>query len=344
MHEEKWLYIVFSIVLFGTLCACSSVQVTLDRDGTDQNQGSVEIDKATQKIGQENVNSEIDVLKDTLVLDEKEVIIPDLEKEYKFVFVNDQHIIVLNGEYIDEKSEEVSQRYAAFCDSSGQSSAETWPVIVDHINAFQPDGVILNGDMIDFFSQKNLECLMNELKKIEYPTMYIRADHDLAIWYSNTISQEYVLEKERAAWEMEDVMVQEFNDFMIVGINNNTSQLSETGLEKLKELWELNKPVILAMHVPLKSQLDDGLSSASKTVWQDRALLWGSECYYTPDDITKQFLEMIYAEDSPVVAVLGAHLHFPYEDQLSENIRQIVFDASYKGTIGIVTVKGDAEW
>ena len=220
-----------------------------------------------------------------------------------------------------------------------KTSQETWPEMVDAINAENPDGVILNGDMIDFFSEANLNCLMTDLKRIKAPVMYNRADHDLGIWYSDTYTDEDVQQKEKESWDMEEVMVQDFDEFLVVGINNNTSQLSEAGLEKLKELWVEDKPIILTMHVPLKSQVNDGLSDASKAVWQDRALLWGTDCFYSPDEVTQQFLDMVFAEDSPVVAVIGAHLHFAYDDQLTEKIPQYVFDASFKGKVGVITVK-----
>lgn len=67
--------------------------------------------------------------------------------------------------------------------------------------------------------------------------------------------------------------------------------------------------------------------------------LWGTDCFYSPDEVTQQFLDMVFAEDSPVVAVIGAHLHFVYDDQLTEKIPQYVFDASFKGTVGVLTVK-----
>ena len=59
--------------------------------------------------------------------------------------------------------------------------------------------------------------------------------------------------KEKESWDMEEVMVQDFGEFLVVGINNNTSQLSEAGLEKLKELWAEDKPIILTMHFLLNS-------------------------------------------------------------------------------------------
>ena len=320
MWKSKIVTITLSCVLGVSICACNS-----SRSNTSTNteeQPSAEI-TPTESVSWDN----------------KEINIPDLKKEYKLIVVNDQHIIVPDGDYISEKSEEIEQRVTMFSNSDGKTSQETWPEIVDAINAENPDGVILNGDMIDFFSEANLNCLMTDLKRIKAPVMYNRADHDLGIWYSDTYTDEDVQQKEKESWDMEEVMVQDFDEFLVVGINNNTSQLSEAGLERLKELWAEDKPIILTMHVPLKSQVNDGLSDASKAVWQDRALLWGTDCFYSPDEVPQQFLDMVFAEDSPVVAVIGAHLHFAYDDQLTEKIPQYVFDASFKGTVGVLTVK-----
>ena len=274
------------------------------------------------------------------VFDEKEIEIPGLQKEYTIAVVNDQHIIVEDGDYAKEKEEEVDSRYGLFCNEEGVHSSDAWQGIVEEVNDLQPDGVVLDGDMIDFFSQANLDCLMEGLKEIEAPAMYLRADHDLASWYSDTLTSKEISKKEKAVWEMDSVMVQDYDEFLVVGINNNTSQISKKGLKKIKEVWQQGKPVILAMHVPLQSQLSDDLDKASKEVWQDRALIWGNkDCYYEPNERTQEFLDMVFAENSPVVAVIGAHLHFAHEDQLNDKIVQYVFDASYKGTVGVITVK-----
>ena len=274
------------------------------------------------------------------VFDEKEIEIPGLQKEYTIAVVNDQHIIVEDGDYAKEKEEEVDSRYGLFCNEEGVHSSDAWQGIVEDVNNLQPDGVVLDGDMIDFFSQANLDCLMEGLKEIEAPAMYLRADHDLASWYSDTLTSKEISKKEKAVWEMDSVMVQDYDEFLVVGINNNTSQISKKGLKKIKEVWQQGKPVILAMHVPLQSQLSDDLDKASKEAWQDRALIWGNkDCYYEPNERTQEFLDMVFAEGSPVVAVIGAHLHFAHEDQLNDKIVQYVFDASYKGTVGVITVK-----
>ena len=54
-----------------------------------------------------------------------------------------------------------------------------------------------------------------------------------------------------------------------------------------------------------------------------------------------EFLEMIYEEDSPVKAVLAAHLHYQDEVVLNGDIKQYVFAPSYQNNIGIVNIVGD---
>ncbi len=45
-------------------------------------------------------------------------------------------------------------------------------------------------------------------------------------------------------------------------------------------------------HVPLQSMVDTTLAEQSKEVWQDRALIWGEDCYYVPDvNSTKKKVE-----------------------------------------------------
>ena len=206
MRKNKIIAMALGSVLGISICACNSSKNSISTNTEEQ--PSAEI-TPTESISWDN----------------KEINIQDLKKKYKLIVVNDQHIIVPDGDYISEKSEEIEQRVTMFSNSDGKTSQETWPEMVDAINAENPDGVILNGDMIDFFSEANLNCLMTDLKRIKAPVMYNRADHDLGIWYSDTYTDEDVQQKEKESWDMEEVMVQDFDEFLVVGINNNTSQL-----------------------------------------------------------------------------------------------------------------------
>ena len=132
----------------------------------------------------------------------------------------------------------------------------------------------------------------------------------------------------------------EYDDICVLGIDNSTSQLPAEALEKIKEVFAIGKPIILVTHVPIDSKLDSSLAEQSKVVWQDRALLWGDGCTYEPDENTREFLDMVYATDSPVKLVLSGHLHFSWDGYITENTREHVFNPAYSNSIGIVKIHG----
>ena len=183
--KKKIIGIVSLCILGMGMCACYSRENAVQKTELEE-----QTPDSPQKTNIDFVNKEIDI--------------PDLSKQYKLIIVNDQHVIVANGDYVADKSEEINQRIALFSDADGKTSSETWPEIVDAINVEKPDGVILNGDMVDFFSEANLNCLMDGVKRIDAPVMYNRVDHDLGIWYSDTYTDEDVQQREKrpGKWKM----------------------------------------------------------------------------------------------------------------------------------------------
>ena len=275
-------------------------------------------------------------------VDEQIVEIYGLEKEYHFVFVNDLHILIPNEEVCEESMEEALDRYEnGYMDANGVKSSELWEKMVDAINTLSLDAVILGGDMIDYFSQANLSRLREGCEKLSAPFLYVRADHEYSDVFWPDLSEEIVREAEKTIDSNAEIFHMDFKEFLLVGISNSTSQITDTGLSQLKQLLAEKKPVILIIHVPFDSLVDESLRQASREVWQDRVLLWGYEdtLYQTTDNV-REMLDLVYAPDSPVRAVYGGHLHFAHNGMLTETVTQHVFDASFKGTIGHITVKG----
>lgn len=275
-------------------------------------------------------------------LSEEEVTIhiPGLEKEYRFVFAADLHIIVENEEINSENLTEVRERAEGlFRSQEGISSAELWEKLPAILDSYHADAVLLGGDMIDFASAGNVECLKKGIDNIKTDTMYVRADHDYGKWYGRLDKAE-IKKLHRQIDADEEVSLIEYPDLCIMGINNNTSQISSKALERIKEIFSLGKPVIIVAHVPFSPLEDTSLAEQSKQAWQDRVLLWGKDCLYEPDHNTQEFMDMLYAHDTPVKAVLSGHLHFSWDGVLTENTHQHVFGPAFEGKIGIVTVKG----
>lgn len=285
---------------------------------------------------------DIYALSKEMKVDEETICIEGLQNDYKLCFVNDLHIIVPDEDVSNENRETVQQRYDNFFKTmAGERSFELWKRMPKKINELNPDFVVLAGDMVDYVSKANIECLKNGIDQLDAETMYLRADHDYGKDYNPALTTEYINQLEKSIDENSEVFCKDLGEILIVGINNSTSQISESALTILKEKFDLGKPIILTTHVPLNSKVDNGLAEESKIVWQDRNLTWDENgTTYTADENTKEFLNLVYAENSPVKAVLAGHLHFKNTSQLNENITQYIFDASYQGKVGMIHIVG----
>lgn len=276
---------------------------------------------------------------DALRLTEYTVELPGVTEEKKLIFLADLHIVEDNEEIGKEHVETVAQRKELFQNEQGVYSAQLWQEIAKEVDTYETDLLMLGGDILDFTSLATLDCFKQGLDEIKTPFMYVRADHDYAVWYE-TMEKEEARALHKEIDGMGRVASVDMGEFLVVGVNNNTSQISEEGLKRLEKIFAKGKPIILMVHVPLESKLDQELNELSKEAWQDRALIWGEDTYYTPNEHTQAFLDMVYAKDSPVAAVFAGHLHFSYEGDLTQTVREYVVNPAYLGEGALITVTG----
>ena len=138
-----------------------------------------------------------------------------------------------------------------------------------------------------------------------------------------------------------EVFVLDYPEFIILGINNSTFQMSEAAVEQVKEIAARDKPIIVVTHIPYDSVVDRSLDETSRAVWQDRNLSWGTDTYYKPNDVTTQWMDIVYGENSPVIEVLAGHLHFTWDGMINESVHEHVFGAAFSGNIGLIMVDGE---
>lgn len=289
----------------------------------------------------------VSAIKEHYSIHEDEITIDlGLEKEYKILTVNDMHIITMDSSVKEAYQSTVEQRQnELFLNDTAIHSQNTWDGISAILDSYQADGIVFIGDMVDYNCESNLQILQSGLNRVQTPYIYLRADHDLGVWYTDgerTDDQAREASSEVAPWQ--DMFVVDYGEFYLLGWDNSTSQMSAQSLAQAEALFakakEEDKPVILATHVPINSTVDDGLKQASEDFDpQGRAKLWGKGCLYEPDAVTEQFLDMVLAEDSPVKAVLAGHLHFKYTTLLNADITEYVLDKGFSGNIGVIQVK-----
>lgn len=274
-----------------------------------------------------------------------EILIPGMEQEYHFLWISDMHIITENGEISAEDYEVVSQRRESlFVDAdTNRSSVEQWEAVSRALDSCHADGILFGADMVDFASTSNMTALTVGLGRINTPYMYLRADHDSMPYHCDGITPAECDELHSAIDNDPELFIMEYPEFVIVGLNDSTSNVTPAALEKFDDIYGKGIPMILAVHVPIDSKVDETLSTASGEAWGGRNLTWGFEDanYYRSDENTAAFLEKVYSADGIVRCVLAGHLHLEWDGELTGSVHEHVFGAAYEGKYGVITVKGD---
>lgn len=276
---------------------------------------------------------------DIVQVREEHIVIPGVEGSYHFLYMADLHLILQNDEIAAGNEEGVVARYNSFCNAYGKKSDDIYSRIIKSIKETNVDAVLMGGDMLDYLSKANWEYLQSGLNDINIPYLYATADHDIYTYYTKYDNEEALKLKQNM--DIDPVDYLEYDEFIVMSVGENHIQITEEALLEIEKIFEIGKPIIIVMHVPLDSQIDSGLGEISSAVWGGRKLIWGKDCSYIPDDNTQKFIDMIVSDGSPVVAVLAGHLHFEYICKLSESVTQYVFNPSYVGSVVLISVEGE---
>ncbi|NLL77664.1 MAG: hypothetical protein GX235_10540 [Clostridiales bacterium] len=269
--------------------------------------------------------------------------IPGVEKNYRFLYLTDTHMIIPDKNEDKKISDYAAKRLPVFAIEDTPASSDQFPEWIDYVNEQDFDGLLLGGDIIDFPSGANLQYLQSSLVKLEKPYVYTLGNHD---W---TYPWEYMTEKGKSEYlpllshYMENnssIHTVDFEDLTIVAVDNSNNQINPAALEEYKKILAKDKPVILMLHVPLysKSVLDKAAGD-----WKSGVILGGGiHGGIYPDSVSTEFLSLTTAKDSPVELVLAGHIHLADKSDIQgeKNIPQITGDAGYKGKATIIQISG----
>lgn len=351
------LTIVFAaILIFAGIIIFSNKGDDVETPASKQDKKAEQIEK-TEQIEQGSVsgNDVEEVVYPTpsyeFKTDEIFVEIDGLEKEYTIAFVNDMHMITdhASGNVTEDNMATVRERYETLSvTEDGIHSEELWPEVIKFLNYYDFDAVIFAGDILDYSSNSNIKVLKSGLNELKYPDdriMYIRSDHDYGGWYGGTgftdtngfNLQRFVLDSDRTE------KVIEFDEFILIGINQSYRQLSEHAHELIDKNMDKGKPVLIATHVPFYSEVDDSLAELSMEV-RNKIYYWSQDGgNYVPDGEMQELIDRMYAEDSNVVQIVAAHMHSSWDGYVTDSLKEHIFAPSFQGNIGIIHVTRSVE-
>ena len=261
-----------------------------------------------------------------------------LTKPVRLIVINDVHIQINNDEVAVNQKEFMTNRVKEFT-YNGLSTEKRWKKLPKLINDVDADYVLFAGDILDFNSKATTAALKDGLDKLNKPYMYVRADHDMECYWQTDQSYWDAVARQSAVCDNESLQVKDLGEIIIMGVNFSQNNVSEETLEKMKEVMNLGKPVVVLTHVPVGQWQGTDLQTYSDSVRDWRRLYWAPGAYCEPNDTTSAYLELIYAEDSPVIAVLAGHLHAKWEGQVSPNAIEHIFAPCFSSNVGIVNIR-----
>ena len=275
-------------------------------------------------------------LPDIKVSTTETVIIPGVEKEYTFLFLTDMHMAIKTKQDLGASLGDADERMKAFVNEEGILSSTQFTEWIAYANRLKPEGVLMCGDMIDYYSQENVEFLADNLQKLKVPYLYVLGNHEMYSPWNETIAEDaeiYHLFRENntafQAWE--------FPEFTICAVDNQSYQVAPEALAAMQKEIEKGKPIILLAHVPFYTSQIETLKEASINTWGVPLII--GEGARDTTEVTRKFMKMAFSDESPVVAVFTGDNHFYYKGMLTDKIEECVIDPSFAGNGTIIKIK-----
>lgn len=260
----------------------------------------------------------------------EEVETEGLKKDYNFLFLTDTHLVI-KDENDTVKEQEYEDSLTSFTNKNGIKSEDAFPYWIEYANNIEIDALLMGGDIISYPTEGGVDFLKDNFLNLDVPYIYTIGNHD---W---TFPDEYFTNYEYLDMlsNLTSHYVLEYDDLIVFTIDTSTDQITKESLDLFKEKYNSGKKIIVLLHVPISTGV---VSEQSKIDW-GRNIAMGEDGI-NPNNLTAEFLALINAKESPVICVLGGHLHFYNRSLLSNGTTvQIVGDDGYGGNALLIKIK-----
>ncbi len=254
----------------------------------------------------------------------QEIIIPGLQREYRFLHITDSHIVLCDKEIFYTVDPNIggspASRTAMFTSADGVPAQAHFDRQREYLlrHAHELDGLLLTGDILDFNTPLSNAYLEDFLTSLPIPYLMALGNHD-RFYYTD-----YKPPQSRPDFEcvrVGDSYVQKLRigELTLVGVDDTISLYEDGVAEALEEMLVDEQHVLLLQHVPLYTP---ALHEAALPLW-GRDLSIGGEALCRNDN-WRLVQKQITRPGSPVRAVIAGHLHFLHSSVLGGNVTQYV--------------------
>lgn len=254
-----------------------------------------------------------------------------VSKEYQLIQFSDVHVATYipsdstetNEKAITQEKTWVKQRvdfarkFNEFMNKEHMiPSVECLCKLIEYSNENHPDLVLLTGDIVDYYSEANYDYLKQSLSRINSPYLFSCGNHESPSSMFLEMFQElnYV----------------DFNEFIVISIDNSQRIIKESQVEKLEKLLALGKPIILALHVPIMTEYNETYFMKLDPYYSMK--------YNDCDDTTKRFIHLVQSSDE-IKAIFCGHTHGAITSIISPNKPQYCCSSGLIGSVNKIIIK-----
>lgn len=242
--------------------------------------------------------------------------IPGVQKEYHFLQVSDVHIAYAKEED-SEEDKLVAQRETEGWSPVGVTPQESWELMEDYVKgeADNTDALLISGDCVSYFSTSNCEYLKNKIDAFPIEVLYTPGNHELSVYTENQPDiRHYHDYYDELMCGNADFWVRDYNDFLLIGVNNATKDITQDQLEQFKEQVARNIPIVLLVHIPIQT---DAVLDAIEKRWGSRNMYFVFEGNNNASEFAKEFSRIVRSEEGNVIAILAGHIHAAHEGEFA---------------------------
>ena len=273
-----------------------------------------------------------------LKLENIEFKVKGLKKTYHFVHITDLHVMPDDMSEVRKDRQKIFEhrRDIRFANPKTKLKPSIlWKKLPELLNPSGADAIFFGADICDFGSIKTYDTLIPVFKQFKIPFIFLRTSHDISTWILTVRNQKEVNERSKLIDGHPDLPVIEYDDLLIIGWDNNEYNIKKGTLEKFKKYYAKGKPILFVIHVPITIPGDGSQESMNKIgikhVWNNKNI--------RPNQYTKELFELVTRKGSPVIGIVGGHVHRTWDGLVNGQIRQHIFSPAFEGNIGIITVK-----
>lgn len=262
----------------------------------------------------------------------KEIKIPGLQKNYRILHVTDVHIVlwderdedtvITEGVHTGKKlASEFGARRAKHFTVNGITTNERFARLCDalkNVGTSFADAVVFTGDILDFYTDAAFDFMMDNLKKLPMPYMFVMGNHDSI--FSAHEKDQTLGRFEKLCGGSCKIQKMKLGELTLVGSYNGGYFYDGETLELIASAIKGEEHVLMFQHVPVNTPSIEQFTEANGL----HNIVIGARDCPNKGNSRELLLELIDRDDSPVRAVICGDSHYNYGGPLTERIDQYV--------------------